>query len=129
MTDWTNDELERIDAEDELEIASIGEDGTLGPSTIIWVVRLGDDLFVRPVYGPRSGWFRGTQVRHEGRISSGGIDKDVTFVDVGDGDGDLAGRIDDAYHSKYDGRYPEQYVDDCLTPKARSVTLRLVPRE
>jgi hypothetical protein len=129
MTAWRSDELDRIAAEDELEIASVGEDGALGDSTTIWVVRLGDDLYVRPVYGPRSGWFRGTQVRHEGHIRSGGVKKDVTFVDVGDGDGDLAERIDDAYHAKYDGRYPPQYIDDCLTPKARSVTLELAARE
>ena len=129
MTDWTSDELDAIAAEDELEIASIGEDGAVGSFTTIWVVRIGNDLFVRPVYGPRSGWFRGTQVRHEGSIRSGGVEKDVTFVDIGDGDGDLAGRIDEAYHSKYDGRYPPQYIDDVLTPKARSVTLKLVPRD
>jgi hypothetical protein len=129
MTGWTSDELDRIAGTDELEIASTGEDGALGDSTTIWVVRLDDDLYVRPVYGPRSGWFRGTQVRHEGRIQCGGVEKDVTFVDVGDGDGDLAERIDGAYHAKYDDRYPPQYVDDCLTPKARSVTLELVARE
>ena len=27
-------------------------------------------------------WFRGTRVRHEGRIQAGGIHKNVTFVDA-----------------------------------------------
>jgi hypothetical protein len=129
MTDWTGGELDAIGATDELEISSIGEAGDLGAFTTIWVVRIGGDLYVRPVYGQKSGWFRGTQVRHEGRVSSGGVERDVTFVDVGDGDGDLAAEIDRAYHTKYDGRYPEQYVDDCLTPQARAATLKLVPRD
>jgi len=129
MTDWTKDELDAIEAADELEIASIREDGALGAFTTIWVGRIGDDLYVRPVYGQKSGWFRGTQVRHEGRVQSGGIERDVTFVDIGDADSHLADEIDRAYHTKYDGRYPAQYVDDCLTPQARAATLRLVPRD
>ena len=68
MTAWRTDELDTIDAADELEIASLRRDGTLRNPTTIWVVRLGDDLYVRSVDGRSSGWFRGTQVRHEGRI-------------------------------------------------------------
>jgi hypothetical protein len=126
MTTWTTDELETIDAADELEIASLRPDGTLRNPTTIWVVRLGDDLYVRSVNGRTSGWFRGTQLRHEGRIRAGGIEKDVTFVNV-DGDGDVAGRIDDAYRTKY-RRYASSIVDHTVTPQARSATLKLVPR-
>jgi hypothetical protein len=71
MTAWTTDELDRIEAADEMEIASLRPDGTLRNPTTIWVVRLGDDLYVRSVNGRTSGWFRGTQVRHEGRIRAG----------------------------------------------------------
>ena len=41
----------------------------------IWVVRLGDDLYVRSVNGRTSAWFRGTQVRHEGHIQAGGVEQ------------------------------------------------------
>jgi hypothetical protein len=41
MIAWTTDELDRIDAADELEIASVRSDGTLRAPTTIWVVRLG----------------------------------------------------------------------------------------
>jgi len=47
---------------------------------IIWVVRDGDELYVRSANGRDSAWFRGVQVRHEGRIWAGGVEKDVTFV-------------------------------------------------
>ncbi len=126
MTAWTTDELDNIDASDELEIASLRPDGTLRDPTTIWVVRLGDDLYVRSVNGRSSGWFGSTQVRHEGRVRAGGIEKDVTFVDVED-DGDVADRIDDAYRTKY-RRYSARIVDIVLTPGARSATLKLVQR-
>ena len=51
MRDWTAEELDRIGGADELEIAALGPDGTLRPATTIWVVRLGDDLYVRSFRG------------------------------------------------------------------------------
>ena len=124
MTGWTSDELTKIDAADELEIASIRRDGTLRNLVTIWVVRLGDDLYVRSVNGRTGAWFRGTQVRHEGRIGAGGVEKDVTFVDADDGIND---QIDDAYRSKYRRSAPS-IVGSVLTPEARSATIRLGPR-
>jgi hypothetical protein len=125
MTPWTNDELTRIGTAEELDIASLQADGTLGKPTTIWVVRVGDDLYVRPVNGRSGAWFRGTQVRHEGHINAGGLDKDVNFVDV-DADDTLNAQIDAAYWEKYP-QYP-QYVPPVVTPKARAATLKLVPR-
>jgi hypothetical protein len=124
MTGWTSDELTKIEAADELEIASIRLDGTLRNLVTIWVVRVGDDLYVRSVNGRTGAWFRGTQVRHEGRIGAGGVEKDVTFVDADDGIND---QIDDAYRSKY-RRYAPSIVGSVLTPEARSATINLVPR-
>ena len=79
MTTWTNDELTKIGTAEELQIASLRSDGTLRKPVTIWVVRLGDDLYVRSVNGRTSAWFRGTQVRHEGHIQAGGVSKDVTL--------------------------------------------------
>jgi hypothetical protein len=124
MTGWTSDELTKIEAADELEIASIRRDDRLRDLVTIWVVRLGDDLYVRSVNGRTGAWFRGTQVRHEGRIRAGGVEKDVTFVDTDDGIND---QIDDAYRSKY-RRYAPSIVGSVLTPEARSATIKLVPR-
>src|SRR6266516_3798282 len=82
MTTWTSDEIKKIGRAEELEIASLRRDGTLRDPVTIWVVRHGDDLYVRSVNGRTAAWFRGTQVRHEGHIQAGGVDKDVTFVDA-----------------------------------------------
>ncbi len=125
MAAWTSDELNRIGKADELQIAGLKTDGTLRKRVIIWVVRLGDDLYVRSVNGRTSGWFHGVQVRHEGRIWAGGIEKDVTFVE--ESDPKLNDQIDAEYRSKY-RRYPKNIVDSIVTPTARSATLKLVPR-
>ena len=121
---WTHDELNLIGTAEELEIASRRRDGTLRNPVTIWVVRAGDDLYVRSVKGRAGPWFRGTQARHEGRISAGGVEKDVSFED---GDPARDGEIDAAYRSKY-RRYAANIVNSVLTPEARAATLKLVPR-
>jgi hypothetical protein len=122
MTTWTGDELEKVGNAEELEIASRRADGTLRQPVTIWVVRHGDDLYVRAVRG-RDGWFRGTQTRREGRIEAGGIEKDMRFEDAGSG---LNDAIDAVYRSKY-RRYSANVLGSILTPAARSSTIKLVP--
>jgi hypothetical protein len=124
MTVWMSEEISKIEAAEELEIASLRGDGTLRNPVTIWVVRHGDDLYIRSVNGRTSSWFRGTQVRHEGRISAGGVEKDVTFVDVGQ---DIADQLDAAYRAKY-RRYAASIVNSTLTPQAQAATLKLAPR-
>jgi hypothetical protein len=124
MTAWTSDELTRIGSAEELEIAPRRGDGSLARPRTIWVVRHGDDLYVRSVNGRTSAWFRGTQARHEGHIQAGGVSKDVTFADTGD---DIGDDLDAAYRGKYH-RYAAGIVGSVLSTQARDATLKLVPR-
>lgn len=124
MVEWTNDELSRIEEADELQMQSARPDGTLRNPVTIWVVRVGDDLYVRCVGGRDGRWFRSVQNRHEGHIRAGRVDKDVTFEEVGT---EQAGEIDDAYRTKY-GNYPAQFLDPTVTPTAQDATIKLVPR-
>ncbi len=123
MSTWTSDELTRIGGAEELEIASVRRDGTLRKAVTIWVVRHGDDLYVRSVNGRSSSWFRGAQVRHEGHIQAGGVDKDVLLVETDD----MNEQIDATYRAKYH-RYAESIVGTIISPEARAATLKLVPR-
>jgi len=123
MATWTRDELTKIGTADELEIASLRRDGTLRRPVTIWVVRVGDDLYVQAWRGRTSAWFRGTQVRHAGHIQAGGVPKDVTFVEA---DPAVADQIDTAYRTKY-GRFGGQYVDPMAAPSAQAAMLKLVP--
>ena len=124
MSTWTSDEVSKIAAAEELQLASVSRDGTLRKPVTIWVVRDGDDLYVRSVNGPTAAWFRAAQARHESRILAGGVKKDVTFVDADD---ELDDQIDGAYRTKYD-RYSENTISRITSPEARSTTIKLVPR-
>lgn len=123
MTTWTSDELARIEAADELELAALRRDGMLRKPVTIWVVRHGDDLYVRSWRGPTGSWFRRAHQTHEGHIRAGGVDRDVTFVE--ETDPSINDQIDAAYEEKY-SRY-SSYVPPMIGPDARATTLKLVP--
>lgn len=122
MTTWSGEELSAIGDAGELRVASLRGDGSLRRPRTIWVVRHGDDLYVRSVRGAEGAWFRGVQERHEGRISAGGLDRDVTFEDA---DHALDDEVDEEYRQKY-GR-TSTAVDRITSTDARSTTIRLVP--
>jgi hypothetical protein len=121
MTSWTPEQLRAIAAADELDIAALRPDGTLRPYTTIWVVRVGDSLYVRSYRGPDGIWYQAVQRRPEGRIRAGGVEHDATFERPADADDDA---VDAAYRSKY-GQYGPTYIDPMVAPDARATTLRL----
>jgi hypothetical protein len=89
----------------------------------MWVVRHDFDLYVRSVNGRGSSWFRGAQDRHRARIRAGGVEKDVSLVEIDDAN-DV---VDAAYQAKYSSRYAS-IVPSIVAPDARAATLKLVPR-
>lgn len=124
MSEWTSDELNRVGKAEELRIASLRQDGTLRKPVIIWVVRVGDHIYVRSVNGRGSAWFRGVQSRHAGQIRAGGVVKDVAFVE--EADPDINEQIDAAYRVKYH-RYAESIIHHINSSEARAATIKLVP--
>jgi hypothetical protein len=125
MATWSADELGRIGEADELEIASRREDGTLRGFVTIWVVRLGDEIYVRSAYGTDNPWYRRARASDSGRIRAGGVERDVDFDAATDVDNEA---IDAAYHEKYD-RYGQKIVGTVVGALAAASTLRLAPRE
>jgi hypothetical protein len=125
MTTWTSDELNNIGRAEELEIAPLRRDGRQRKPVTIWVVRLGDDLYVRSYKGSGGSWFRAAQLRHEGRIRAGGVEKDVTFVE--ETDPGINAAIDTEYRTKYSS-YSARYVNPMVAAEARATTMKLVPR-
>jgi hypothetical protein len=124
MNRWTQKELDAIDAAQELTLASARGDGTLRRPVTMWVVRIGEDVYVRSVNGCGSAWFRGAKTRHQARIRAGGIEKEVSLVE----NDQAGGQIDTAYQTKYGPRYPT-IVPSIVAPQARAATFKLVPRE
>jgi hypothetical protein len=120
MAAWTADELSAIGRAGELRIAGRRADDSLRKLVIIWQVRVGDDIYVRSVNGPDAAWFRGTQLRGEGRIESGGVTKDVTFTR--DDSKDV--EINAAYWAKYGTGSAVRAINSAL---ATSTTLRVDP--
>lgn len=121
MTTWTSHELDKIGNAEELQIAPLRADGTLRKPVIIWVVRVGDDLYVRSYKGRTAHWFRGVLVRHAGQIRAGGLEKAVAFVE--ETDPAINAQIDAAYLSKY--RH-SPYASSMVTPAVRVTTIKLV---
>src|ERR1700674_1923532 len=124
MTQWTSDQIDKVGRAEEVQIASVGGDGALRKLVTVWIVRHGDDLYVRSVRGRDAHWFRGTQERHEGRIRAGDVQQDVPFVDGGH---DIDAEVDAAYRAKC-RRYAGSILNSVLTPEAKSTTVKLVPR-
>lgn len=122
MSAWGADDLDRIGRADEVEIATRRTDGTLRPDRVVWVVRLGDQLYLRSVNGRDAAWFRGTRTRMAGRIRADGVERDVAFVDADDLYGDA---LDGVYRSKY--RRFSGALDRITGVDARAATLTIVP--
>jgi hypothetical protein len=125
MTLWTADELQRIGDATELGVSSVREDGTLRPYVTIWVVRVGDDIYIRSMASAGTPWYRRAKASGIGRVRAGGIERDVTFAEAAP---DVHARIDAAYHTKYD-RYGPGPVGAVVGPSVAPVTLRLLPRD
>jgi hypothetical protein len=144
MTSWTDDELAKIDAAEELEIAALRPDGTSRKPVTIWVVRVEQGIYVRSAYGTNAAWYRATKVHHEGAISRSQTEevliqknpvlpkrrlivdlrKDVTFEGA---DPAVVDQVDAAYRNK-SRRHGAQYVNSVTTAEAQSTTIKLVPR-
>ena len=124
MAAWSRDELRRIAEADDLHIAPLRADGaTYGTPTWIWSVAVDDALYVRAYNGPDARWFQAAVRQKAGRIMAAGMTKEVTFEPI---EGTLDGRIDDAYRAKYRG---SPYLGSMIGPRARSATVRVMPRE
>ena len=121
---WTDEDLERVGAAEELQLSSPRRDGSDAPATTMWVVRVDGDLYVRSAGGPRRPWYRRALAAGTGRIHAGGITRPVTLEPATDAADNHA--IDDAYHAKYD-RYGPRIVGSVTGDHAHRVTIRLAP--
>jgi hypothetical protein len=121
---WTDTELDALASAGELEISSLRGDGTVGSPVTIWAVRNDDDVYVRSVNGPSATWYRAAKRRGTGRISSGGVERRVQFLDP---EGDVEDAIDRAYRDKYGAS--SSASQRITAPLARETTIRLTPAD
>ena len=119
---WTEEELRQVGDATELELAAQRDDGSFRPFTTMWVVRVGDGLYVRSAGGSDRPWYRHARSSRKGRIRGGGMRAEVDF-----GEAEVQDRIDAAYHAKYD-RWGSGPVGHVTGPDAHGVTISLVRR-
>ena len=123
MTGWNEDELDKIAASDDLDVAPFRDDGkTYGTPTWIWSVVVDGALYVRAYRGKASSWYQAALRQKAGRIIVAGITKEVTFAPI---DGAINDRIDEAYRVKY---RDSRYLDPMIGVRARAATIRIEPR-
>jgi hypothetical protein len=124
MTGWTRDELAKIGTAQELQIASLRRDGSLRNPRTIWVVCVGDDLYVRSHTRARRRLVPrhpGTPPRpHPRRRRRQGHHLRRRRPDLND-------QIDAANRDKY-RRYRPSTIGGVVNPEARAATIQLVPR-
>jgi hypothetical protein len=119
---WNRDQLEQIGQAEELHITSYRRDGTLRRWTPIWVVRVGDDLYIRSARGRDGGWYRHATRNHAARIRAGDLETDVTLQLTNDAPTNA--QVEAAYRSKYQSQTSS--LGYMTTPTAAETTLRLV---
>ncbi|WP_336723676.1 DUF2255 family protein [Cellulosimicrobium cellulans] len=119
---WQRQQLDAFAAAEEITIQTMRADGGLRRAIPIWVVAVGDELFVRSSHGRGSGWYRGATTRHRAVITGGGQTQEVDLVEE-------PGRgveIDAAYRRKY-GRYERSFLPALLAEPARGAAFRVEP--
>ena len=123
MSGWSESELATIATADEIHLAPDRADHRPGSTVPIWVVRVGDDLYVRSYRGPSGSWYRRARRTGSGRIRVGGVDHAVRFTAA---DAGVRTQVDEAYRTKY-GRYGSSYVRPMISDTVAETTLQLQP--
>ncbi len=127
MSIWSQDDLDRLGGAGEVEVSSVRRDGSLSRTRTVWIVRVGDELYLRSVNGPDAAWYRLTMTFHQGRIPACGVARDVTWIDVNaTGQPDVDPAVDAEYARKYQGSTAA--IARINSPAARATTMRVEPR-
>ena len=127
MTTWSQDDLDRLGGAREVEVSSVHRDGSLSRARTVWIVRVGDQLYLRSVNGPDGAWYRLTRAFHQGRIEARGVARDVTWIDVNATEQpDVDPAVDAEYARKYQGA--TSAIAHITSPLARTTTMRVEPR-
>lgn len=123
MTEWTADQLEKIEQNQDLYVAPFREDGTTyGTPTQTWALVVDGKVYVRAANGQDSRWYQAAVTQKAGRVRVSGTFYDVAFEDAG---ADDESAIDAAYEAKYPG---SSAVPIMQGPGPKSASVRISPR-
>jgi hypothetical protein len=119
---WPPQQLDAFAAVEEITIQTMREDGSLRRAVPIWVVVVGNELFVRSSHGRGSGWYKGAITRHRAVIAGANQAQAVALVE----EQEKVAQIDDAYRHKY-RQYERSFLPALLAEPARTAAFRLEP--
>jgi hypothetical protein len=119
---WKPGTLSEIADQEEIRISSERTDGGSNRRTPIWVVRVGDDLYVRSGFGKSGFWYRHA-IGSQAYVDAGGVQYKVSLSL--DADPVSIAAVDEAYRQKYSA---DPSLPLLLSDRARSTTSRLIPQ-
>jgi hypothetical protein len=119
---WKPKTLSEIADQEEIRISSERTGGGYNRWTPIWVVRVGDDLYVRSGFGTNGSWYRNA-TKSQAYVNAAGVRYKVSLVLPTDPASIAA--VDKAYRQKYSG---DPSLPLLLSDEARSTTSRLIPQ-
>jgi hypothetical protein len=122
MTTWNAEELARIAEPEMFDLSAQLEDGTMPKTVGIWAVAVDGRLFVRSYTGLEGKWYAPALASMQGRVSAGGVTKDVRFERITDEA--INALIDAEYLRKYT---PSPYAPEMGQEPVRSNTLEVIP--
>jgi hypothetical protein len=123
MSMWDPADFRAIGSAHEIRIATVRPDGSTRTPLPIWVVRIGDELFVRSYRGREGSWFRQVSAHPYARLRAAGREIAVRLVPA---DSPPRAEVDDAYVAKYGRSGPAATM---ITPAVAATTLRLEPSD
>jgi hypothetical protein len=118
---WKPGTLSEIAGQDEIRISSERVGGGYNRWTPIWIVRIGDNLYVRSGFGANGFWYRHATQSQAFISAAGALYKVSLILDT---DPASIAAVDKAYQQKYS---VDPSLPLLLTDQARSTTSRLFP--
>ena len=123
MTEWSADQLAKIEENADLFVSPFREDGTTsGTPTQTWALVVDGKVYVRAANGQESRWYQAAITQKAGRVRVRGTFIDVAFEDAGTDD---EAAIDAAYNAKYPG---SSAVPVMTGPGPKAASVRISPR-
>ncbi len=122
MNVWQTDTARELAAPQEVELATRRRDGSLRTPRTIWIVAVGNQVFIRSTNGRGAAWFTAAVSTGSGQLTAGATTVDIGFIETSEAD---LPAVDRAYREKY-GAYAS-IVDHLVEPGPRAATLEVVP--
>jgi hypothetical protein len=122
VSTWSHADAQAVAAPEEVEVITARRDGSLRRPMTIWIVGVGDRVFIRSTNGRSADWFRGALATGTGQVVAAGTAHRVRFVEA---DESALDAVDAAYRAKY-GSY-RSIVDHLNGAGPRAATLQVIP--